>query len=574
MKTQVDVLTYPSSKARLEVEADERTGVVERGEWIFALSTTLLVLVLTSLPYLFAYWTAPADKQFMGIVLNIPDHMQYFSWFREFMTQNLSANKLTPETNQPVFFNLLWWSLGRLGAFFGVGYAVMYQAMRWISTILFMLLVYRMLSWFFAEKLRRQTAFLLVLLGSGFGWVLVLMKYTVMNGELLWPLDVYVAEPNTFLSIMGSPHFVAAALYMFVFDLLLRGQAKGSLRYAVYAGLFALFMGWQHAYDLIIVYGVIAAYALLLLLRDRKLPMYLVWSGLIVGVISVWPAIYSVLLTSLDPLWEEVLAQFANAGVYTPPLYRLPILLGLPFLLALFTVLRQNPFRLRGVSDNALFVRGWFWISFVLVYLPVDYQIHMLNGWQVPIAILATQGLFDYVAPALNQWFSPGEWRWSARRGQVVLAGLLILAVIPTNLYLFAWRFVDLRRYDYPYYLHNDEIAALRWLEKTPDGEAVVMASLSLGQYVPAETGKHAFLAHWAQTVDFYGKSAQVEAFYSSETPEDERRRILDDFGVDYVLVGPAEQAIGAYSFAASSEFVPVFTSPSTTIYAPVTPGE
>src|SRR5690606_17949636 len=148
MKTQVDVLAYPSSNARLEVEADERTGVVERGEWIFALSTTLLVLVLTSLPYLFAYWTAPADKQFMGIVLNIPDHMQYFSWFREFMTQNLSANKLTPEANQPVFFNLLWWSMGRLGALFGVGYAVMYQAMRWISAILFMLLVYRMLGWF------------------------------------------------------------------------------------------------------------------------------------------------------------------------------------------------------------------------------------------------------------------------------------------------------------------------------------------------------------------------------------------------------------------------------------------
>ncbi len=67
---------------------------------------------------------------------------------------------------------------------------------------------------------------------------------------------------------------------------------------------------------------------------------------------------------------------------------------GLPFLLALYTAIRQNPLQLQGVSDNDLFVRGWFWISFVLVYLPVDYQIHMLNGWQVPIAILATRGDF------------------------------------------------------------------------------------------------------------------------------------------------------------------------------------
>ncbi len=569
MKTQVDVLAYPSSSVRLEPEVDARTGVVERSEWVFALSATLLVLALTSLPYLFAYWTAPADKQFMGIVLNIPDHMQYFSWFREFMTANLSANKLTPEANQPVFFNLLWWSMGKLGAFFNVGYAVVYQAMRWLSAILFMLLVYRMLSWFFVDTLRRKTAFLLVLLGSGFGWVLVLMKYTVTNGELLWPLDVYVAEPNTFLSILGSPHFVAAALYMFVFDLLLRGQAKASLRYAIYAGLFALFMGWQHAYDLIIVYGVIFAYALLLLLRDRKLPMYVVWSGLIVGIISVWPALYSVMLTSLDPLWEEVLAQFANAGVYTPPLYRLPILLGIPFLLALFTVLRQNPFRLNGVSDNALFIRGWFWISFVLIYLPVDYQIHMLNGWQVPIAILATQGLFDYVAPAMSRWADRRDWRWSAQRGQVLLAALLIAAVIPTNLYLLAWRFVDLRRYDYPYYLHKDEIAAMHWLESRPDGEEIVLASLALGQYVPAETGKHAFLAHWAQTVDFYGKTDMVEAFYSADTPDEERTRIIDDYGVDYVLVGPAERAIGSYAFEGSPRFTSVFATPQITIYAP-----
>ncbi|HRA69111.1 MAG TPA: hypothetical protein PL187_23995, partial [Caldilinea sp.] len=362
--TAIKPLTKPPIKPQ-ENAAD--AVVITRGEWLFVIVTALAVLVVTTLPYLYGYWSAPPDKQFMGVVYNIPDHMQYFSWFREFGDANLAANKLTPEPNAPVFFNLLWWSLARIGGWLGVGYAGMYQALRWGATLLFLLLAYRMLSWFFADRPRRTTAFLLLLFGAGLGWVLIAMKYTVTNGELLWPLDVYVAEPNTFFSILGSPHFVAAALYIFVFDLVLRGHAKGQLRYAVYAGLFALFMGWQHAYDLLIVYGVVGAYALLVWLRDRKLPLYLVWSGLIIGAISVWPALYSVLLTSLDPLWERVLAQFANAGVYTPPLYRLPVLLGLPFLLALYTVIRQNPFRLQGVSNNDLFVRGWFWISFALI---------------------------------------------------------------------------------------------------------------------------------------------------------------------------------------------------------------
>ena len=557
-------LNYTSAQS----SEDAAAAMVTRREWLFVIATALAVLVVTALPYLYGYASAPPDKQFMGVVYNIPDHMQYFSWFREFGETNLSANKLTPEPNAPVFFNLLWWSMARIGGVLGIDYAGMYQILRWVGTILFLLLVYRMLSWFFADRLRRTTAYLLILLGAGFGWVLIVMKYTVTNGELLWPLDVYVAEPNTFFSILGSPHFVAAALYMFVFDLLLRGHAKGQLRYAVYAGLFALFMGWQHAYDLLIVYGVVGAYALLVWLRDRKLPMYLVWSGLIIGGISVWPALYSVLLTSLDPLWEQVLAQFANAGVYTPPLYRLPVLLGLPFLLALFTVLRQNPFRLRGVSNNDLFVRGWFWISFVLVYLPVDYQIHMLNGWQVPIAILATQGIFAYIVPALARRRKPAQ--APTRRLAITTVTVIIVFSALTNIYLLGWRFLDLSRHDYPFYLYRDEVAALRWLEANTVGEEVVLSALAVGQYVPTETGAHAFLAHWAQTVDYYGKEAAVARFFDAATPDRDRAQLVTDFGVDYIIQGPAEQALGAFRLEDSPHFRQLFASGAVGVYVPV----
>jgi hypothetical protein len=556
-------LSYTSVQAKEDAAAVE----VTRQEWLFVIVTALVVLIVTTLPYLYAYWSAPPDRQFMGVIYNVPDHMQYFSWFREFGESNLSANKLTPEPNEPIFFNLLWWGMARIGGVLGIGYAGMYQILRWTATILFLLLVYRMVSWFFADRLRRTTAFLLILFGAGFGWVLILMKYTITNGELLWPLDVYVAEPNTFLSILGSPHFVAAALYMFVFDLVLRGQAKNQLRYAVYAGLFALFMGWQHAYDLLIVYGVLGAYGLLVWIRDRKLPMYLLWSGLIIGVISVWPALYSVWLTTHDPLWEQVLAQFANAGVYSPPLYRLPVLLGLPFLLALFTALRQNPFKLRGVSNNDLFVRGWFWISFVLIYLPVDYQIHMLNGWQVPIAILATQGIFAYVVPVLAHRSALGK--TLVRRLAITTVAIIIAFSAFTNIYLFGWRFYDLNRHDYPYYLYQDEIAALRWLEANAASEVVVLSSLAIGQYIPAETGAHAFLAHWAQTVDYYGKEAAVARFFDVATPEQERRQIVADFGVDYVFWGPMEQAIGNYILSDDANFQVMFTQGNVAIFAP-----
>jgi hypothetical protein len=346
----------------------------------------------------------------------------------------------------------------------------------------------------------------------------------------------------------------------------LRGQQRGQLRYVFVAGLVALFFGWQHAYDLVLVYGILGGYGLLLLLRDRRLPIYLVKSGLIIGLISFSPALYSVLLTRLDPLWQEVLAQFDNAGVFTPNPLQLVVLLGPAFLLALFTFFKKNPLRLRGLDDKQLFLKAWFFFNFLLIYIPTDYQIHMLNGWQIPIAILATQGLFYYVLPFIANHLPPAI--ANPQSLQHVLALALIVLIIPTNLYLLAWRFFDLSRYDYPFYLSQDEIAAMGWLENHAKPDDVALSSLTTGQYIPALTGLHAFLAHWAQTVDYYGKEKMVTEFFATEVNNQRRQEIIKQYGVDYIFYGPAERALGNYSLETVPFLHPVFSSPQVQIFA------
>ncbi|HEX9926624.1 MAG TPA: hypothetical protein VGD99_28520, partial [Anaerolineae bacterium] len=446
-------------------------------------------------------------------------------------------------------------------------YAGMFQLLRLVATTLFLTLTYQLCAWFFDDKLKRRTAFLLVTFASGFGWALVVLKYTINQGILPFPLLVYISEPNTFLNIMAFPHFIAAALYVFIFYLVLVGQEKGRLWYAVAAGLVALFLGWQHAYDLVLVYGILGGYAGLMLVRDRRLPMYLIKSGLIIGLISCWPAIYSVILTSLDPLWQEVLAQFANADVFTPNPLQLIVLLGPAFLLALFFLIKDKPFRLTELDDKNLFIRSWFIANFLLIYIPTDYQIHMLNGWQIPIAFLATQGLFKYLLPWAGQVVSRRNWSWSMQTVQNSLIAALILIILPTNLYLWAWRFVELGRHDYPYYLHNDEVAAMAWLETNAQPDDVVLSSLTIGQYVPAFTGTHAFLAHWAQTVDFYTKEDMVQAFFDPKTDSARRQEVLARYSVDYVIYGPAEQQLGNYDVNTASFLQQVYTSPQVKVY-------
>jgi hypothetical protein len=538
---------------RIDTRASAQTSTTE---WRFVTFVIFATLAITSLPYVYAYLSVPPDKTFMGFVLNTPDHTQYFSWFREFTTANLSANKLTPEANQPVFFNLMWWMLAKLSAFAGLSYHAIYQLIRVVGSSLFLIAAYRMCVWTFDDLLQRRTAFLIAALGAGLGWVLVVMKYTVTRGELLNPLDLYVAEGNTLLCMMGYPHFLAAATYIFVFDIFLKAHATRQYRYAIYAGLLALFLGWQHAYDLFIIWFVIAAFVGLLWLRDRKLPKFEIISLILIGVLSCSPGFYSFLLTRLDPVWKGVLAQFDNAGVFTPPLWRLPVMLGFSFVLAVFFVaadwlktksLTQSAFDVENKAQTSsvnLFVKGWFLISFVLIYMPTDYQIHMLNGWQVPIAILATQALFGYIVPFLAK-----RWQTISRATlNLAAATAIVLAVIPTNVYLWAWRFTELRKHAYPYFLYNDEMAAFKWIEQNANPNDAVLSSLNVGSFLPMFTGAHAYLSHWAQTLDFFEKEKNVAKFFSSTASDAEREKILRDHNVDYVIYGPSEKMLGENS--------------------------
>jgi hypothetical protein len=531
-------------------------------DWRFVAAVTVALLIVTSLPYVYAYWSAPPDRQFMGIMVNVPDHGQYFAWMRGFTNAYLISNTLTPEPNPPWFFNLLWWGVARAGALMGLGMAGSLQLLRVVATVLFLVVVYRLCALFLADRLSRRTAWVVAILSSGFGWMLIVLKYAAGEADVRFPLDVYIAEANTFYSVLSQPHFVAAALYVFVFELVLRGEASGRLRWAVAAGLVTLLLGWQHAYDLASVYGVLLVYGLARLLRDRRLPAYLVKAGLIIGALSWWPGAYSVVLVR-EPTWRIVLSQFGNAGVATPSPLHLVVLLGPAFVLAIYELLAGRPWRLAGVDDRALFLRAWFVAGFVLVYLPVSWNVHLLNGWQVPIAILATQAAVGRIVPALRRWFD----RVDPARLRLAVAVGLVAAVVPTNLYLFGWRFFDLSRHAHPYYLSRDEVAALRWIDAHGRSDDVVLSSLTIGHYVPSVSGTHAYLAHWAQTVDYFAKRDAVGAFYDGATDDAVRRTILGQAGVDWVFHGDAERALGTYDPAGAPYLDRAFSQGRSEVY-------
>jgi hypothetical protein len=549
---------------------------ITRREWLYVGIVIVVLLAITSLPYLYAYLGAPPDRHFMGVVYNIPDHFQYFSWLRESRDKFFVPNQLTPEYSTPLLFNFLWWTLGRIQVITGWDYRLLYQITRLLAGAFVIAATYFFCSVVFTNRAKRWTAFLIAVVGSGLGWLLVGEKALRRLADVNSPFAIYTSEPNTFFNILAFPHFaIATGLIAVIFALILLGQRFQNMRFAWMAAVMSLLLSVQHAYDMFIIYPVIGLYALFIWTRDRKFPMYLFKLGVIVVLISMWPALQAFYITNADPVWKAVLSQFDNAGAWTVAPWLLPILMGIAWLLAIWALDIRTPWKDR--DDTHLFIMAWFLSHFILIYLPLNFQIHLFSGWQVVTGILATIGLYTRILPWLQKRFDNRSRGQLARYASI----LLIILVLPTSLYMLAWRFFDMksawsslqdRSADNRYFIPSVEFDALTYLANNVKGDDVVFASLNVGEFVPALTGARTFLGHWAQTLDFYGKRDMVASFFNTATDDVRREAILTQYGVTYVFYSDEEKALGSYDPSQASFLTQVYDQDGVKVFRVVKP--
>jgi hypothetical protein len=528
------------------------------------------LLLLTVIPYLFGYWSSPPDRRFMGILINVPDTAQYFSWARESAQAVLIDNKLTPEVGTPVYFNLFWFVVGRLGIVLGPESAR--ELARIVAGLAYLTAIYVLARLFLATPLQRWIGVLVAVLGGGFGWLLVVHKYLTRSPEVAFPLALNVYESNTFVSVLAFPHqSMAMALLLASVGLTVVAFEANRLTPALVAGLLALLLGLQHGYDLLTVYAVAGCTGLVLAARyrgwQRARPVLV---AAIICAPSVPAALYLAYITRQSPIWRGVLAQYGNAGIYTPDPLGLLVVLGLPALVVLFALpvyLRVGSRRgflkvILGSRPRDVILWSWVFAGCALVYVPTDFQIKLLGGWHVPLAFLASRSVVAGSAALLTRL------RKSDIRVRPALIGaLFVLAVVPTNVYFYAWRLVDLDRHTYPYYLRADDLRAMQWLEANSDPSDVVLSSVTIGQYIPSVSGNKAFLAHWAQTLEYFQKRALVSAFFNPATTESARLVTLATYGVGWVFWSQSERDLGGFDPAAEPYLDEVFATPDARVF-------
>ena len=467
----------------------------------------LVVVLMITVPYVYASWASQEDTVFGGFLFNPIDGNSYLAKMRQGYLGSWKFKlpyALEPGEGELIF--LFYIFLGQIGKWLGAKLILVFHLVR-IGGSLFMLWALA-LFWkhTLADEQKRFLAFLISALGSGAGWL-----------GLSWGLftmDFWVAEAYPFLSAYSSPHFVIGLGLM-----LLLLNRELSLSPAVGLVL-SIVLGIIQPFGLVAALTVRSVQDIFFYLSDSPVKINTILKSrrlqvtFLAGLAGLIILTYQYLVISFHPVLN--LWQLQNQTP-SPPLW--DILLGL----SPWVLLAPVPLFSGRISSGEKDLLIWVITAAGLAFIPWDLQRRFLTGIMVPLAGLGAVGLVQ-ISRKLN----------FRKTAAVMLAVLLML---PTNLIILASGIGAAVRNDPQIYLLKSDRRALGWLERSEETASLVLANPRMGLYIPAYSGMRVFYGHPFETPNAGQRQDLMVNVFTGNLEQNQLEDLIKDSGVDYILV-------------------------------------
>ena len=178
--------------------------------WIFAVSAA--ILLWSSIPNWAGYQIETPNLRFRGIYFDSQDYAvhtatmeagRHGEWPYQF--------RFTTEPHNPAYIRLFYVALGHLSRWLNLSSELTFQSARWLLGIAALLALYQLMRQIFPDRFWARTAFMLAALGSGLGWLQLILNWT--PGPIT-PIDFWLIDDYVFFSLSVFPHFafVTAAM--------------------------------------------------------------------------------------------------------------------------------------------------------------------------------------------------------------------------------------------------------------------------------------------------------------------------------------------------------------------------
>jgi hypothetical protein len=495
----------------------------------------LSILLIINLPYLVAFLTGQGNFIFNGFLLNPIDGNSYLAKMQEGMQGGWRFFlPYTADGQGSAFLFLFYLFLGHISRWLGVAPIIVFHFARILGSFFMFIVLYRFCNWVFKISSLAWKAFVLCSIGSGLGWLVFPFEKITS--------DFWVAEGYPFLSAYVNPHFpVGLGLMLFI----IMGVAQengwiGKLSLWILGILLAIIL----PFGMVVVTVVLSIKVLVTLFLRRQRVPWLHYGCAVFGGVLI---LYQYWETITDPqlaIWNQ------QNLMLSPPLWDSVIAFSPALILAFLAVwywLKNHEL------PELEWIVIWFLSGIILIYLPFGLQRRLMVGLEIPIAILAIYGL----ATLQNQWSA-----WWKKRYFVIL----LMLIIPTNMLVLTAGYFGALKQDPIMYISRDEANAFAWIRTRTRTTTVVLASPTIGTFIPAQTGRRVVYGHPLETIHADQEKQSVLDFYSGKLSTSDEKRYLNTHHIEYIFYGPREKMMGTTSLIES--YPVAFQSGSVQIFA------
>jgi hypothetical protein len=541
-------------------------------EWRFVAYLILVITLLTTLPYLYAHFSASPDKIYNGLhSLTIGDVHVYFSYLEQVNQGNyLFKNLFTSEITMPVL-NIFWLGAGLLGKLFNLGHILTFHLARILLIPICIISAYLLISYFFNSKLVRKITLAFLLFSSGFGALasIVLPSYVDNQTLFYWPMDLWVPEYNLFLTLYHSPHLIASlTLIILIFLFFLKAIDENNTRYSILAGICGLILIQFHPFHLPTIWLIPAIYVLSQILKETisakgaKLPIgslapsiHSIWQKLkhliILFTLTAPSVLYYIWLMNVD--WSTKLKAIQNV-CFTPRFFIILISYGglllfglIPIIIYLIKPSWIQDTRYKILDTNKLqFLIIWASTQFILIFLPFSFQRRLTEGLQIPLVFLTIIAIL-WLKNILQDKFKNLE------LDKLFFNKYLLITIFLFGFALSNWFVVelDIKRFannDELFYYNKQQLESYQWLKHHSTADEVILANLPNGNFIPGAIGRKVYFGHVdVETLYYEKKLANLEWFFEDNKNDGEKIKFLLENNIKYIYYSQYEKDLGDF---------------------------
>ena len=485
------------------------------------------VILLVTIPFVFADQASGSDYEFNGFVFNALDGNTYLAKMRQGWNGSWTFTlPYTPDPGEGTYLNMFYIILGHLARITGWSLLFTYHFSRVAGAVILLIILFRLCRKVFESSRSTWIAFLLVSLGSGMGWML--FPFGIHTSDI-----AAIPETYPFMSAFSTPHF-AWGIAIQIWLLIPRDEKNAGWKSAASLVLSSFVGAVVSPFVIVIVLVVRGGVVLWKVIQGENIKQLLT-STFTIGLVSGPFLFYYFWIARTHPVLAGWSAQ--NITV-TRPLWDVIVSLSPAFILAVpgaILIWRKN-------TSIVKFLIAWAGLSLILIYTPFSLQRRFMTGWYVPIALLAVVFIEDLLKnrPASKV---------------VVIVALFILA-LPTNIVLLLGARHGALNHNPGMYLTRGEAEALAWIDEETEAGALILASGEIGSFIPAYSNGRVLFGHPYETVNAEYWQDEVNGFFEGKINYEEREDFLKVNQIDYIFYGERERELGLVDWLEAFEEV------------------